>query len=368
MFSIMRSATNTNMPPTNTTSWEGNDVIEFEERQPSRLFQLWYKWTAIPEPPAPASFVKREAARRSRLVSIISLLLIGILVLFLPGSAATPNPLEIPLNLFLIAVCLIAILFNRRGMTIIAGATIVIASEIDLTATIVSTTPFYELAIALYSLYVITEFLAVSLLPKGYVFLVATINCLLIWLSITYQKQTPVMAADMHKLYWGAFLLQVGLQIIVAGIAFIWVSNATKALRRANRAEMVAALEHRLGQQKALALQEKQQLEESIQQLVEAYVDATKSQLVTKIPYPPAKVLWPLVGVINALWVRLQHTNQVEQDFQKLEQAIVSYTEFLRTAEQFPDKPLPSYRTRTALDPLVIALGQVHNAVRTRHK
>jgi hypothetical protein len=151
----------------------------------------------------------------------------------------------------------------------------------------------------------------------------------------------------------------VGLQLIIAGVVFIWVSSATNAIARANKAEMIATLEHTIAEQGTLIEKEKQALEESIKQIVQAHVDATNGQLVTRIPYPPAKVLWPLVGVVNSLWIRLRHSQQNEQELNQLKQAISAYTALVHRASISSQQAVPMQRTGTALDPLILSIGKL---------
>lgn len=159
----------------------------------------------------------------------------------------------------------------------------------------------------------------------------------------------------------------VGLQIIIAGVAYLWVRSAIRAITRADRAEMVAKLEHTLAEERAHFELAKHQLEQSIQQLVQTHADAMNGQMVAKIPYPPeARVLWPLIGVINSLWVRLQHTHQTERDLLQLKQAIASYTTLLRQSALTPQQPLPAYQTRTELDTLIFAVGNLQRTLRKR--
>ena len=128
---------------------------------------------------------------------------------------------------------------------------------------------------------------------------------------------------------------------------------------------MIAALEHTIAEERAYSEQARTQLEESIQQLVKAHIEAVNGQIVAKIPYPPeAKILWPLIGVINSLWVRLQHTHQMEHELRQLKQAITAYAEILHQVAHAPQQPLPMYRTKTDLDPLILAIGHLQRTLR----
>src|SRR5262249_14569682 len=119
--------------------------------------------------------------------------------------------------------------------------------------------------------------------------------------------------------------VSVALQLLSAGVAYIWVSSATHAIKRANRAEMVAVLEHTIAEERASAVREKRELEESFQQLVQMHIAATQGQVENQIPYPPSKALRPLVGAMHLLWARLQRTHHIEREYERLQQAIAYY-------------------------------------------
>jgi hypothetical protein len=79
---------------------------------------------------------------------------------------------------------------------------------------------------------------------------------------------------------------------------------------------------------------------------------ASKGQSPNQLPYPPAKVLWPLVGAMNLLASRSQRTQQIERDYQRLQQAIASYA---RIIQKDGHASLPRFQTGTLLDQLIMA-------------
>ncbi len=178
-----------------------------------------------------------------------------------------------------------------------------------------------------------------------------------------YAPRMQAMVQAMNADPFQTFFRPVSLQFFVAGVVALWVYTATKSAERANRAEMVAALEHTIAEQNNAAEQEKQELEESLQQLIKAHTDAVNGQVMARIPYPPAKILWPLVGVVNSLWARLQHTQQTESELQQLRGAIDSYTQLIYQASLSPQQPLPVLRTGTAFDSLSLSMKRLQEAL-----
>lgn len=352
-------------PPTTKQAWSPGEVLTPEPDWQDRLLGWWYRLTAIPEPPANASFVKREIARRVRLFSTVAFFFLIVLIIFFPACIFLPNRLVIYLDGLIIAITVFTLVLNRMRKPLLAGLILVIASELVLTAVIVTTLPFDETSIQLYDLYLIVDLLAVSLLRPQTIFALALSNSLFIYFDLMYQQHTQVLAHDLVTQFIPVLVRPVGLQIIIAGVAYLWVRSSTRAITRADRAEMIAALEHTIAEERAYSEQARMQLEESIQQLVKAHIEAVNGQIVAKIPYPPeVKILWPLIGVINSLWVRLQHTHQVEFELQQLKRAITAYAETLHQASLTPQQSLPIYRTKTDLDPLILAIGHFQRTQR----
>lgn len=347
--------------------WSPADIITVEPDWQDRLLGWWYDLTAHPEPPANASFVRREAARRVRLFSTVAFFFLLILLIFFPACLFLKNHLVIYLDGLIICITICTLVLNRAGRTLLAGVILVIASEAVLTTVIMTTLPLDEPSIQLYDLYLIVDLLAVSLIPPQSIFALAVVNSLFIGLDMALQPHTQGMATDLVTQFIPMVVRPVGLQIIIAGVAYLWVRSANRAIVRADRAEMVAKLEHTLAEERAHFEQAKLQLEESIQHLVQTHADAMNGQMVAKIPYSPeAKMLWPLIGVINSLWVRLQHTHRTEHDLRQLKQAIASYVALLHRSMLTPQQSLPVYQTRTELDALIFAVGNLQRALRKR--
>lgn len=363
----MRNSLISDTPSTSGT-WSPSEVITTEAPDlQERLLGWWYALTAVPEAPINASFAKREAVRRIRLFSTVNFFFIVVLLIFLPACPMLANPYVTALDASLIVVTVIALFINRMGMPFLAGVIVVIAAEITLTAVITTTLPFDEMSLQLYDLYLIIDLLAVSLIPPQSIFFLALINSVFIYFDLMYQPHIAILQHDLITQFIPIVVRPIGLQIIIAGVAYIWVRSATRAITRADRAEMVAALEHTIAEERSFSEQAKTQLEENIQQLVAMHAEAMNGQMIAKIPYPQeARILWPLIGVINSLWVRLQRAHQTEQELRQLKQVIASYAGLLHQGSLTPQKPVPIYRTKTELDALILEIGNLQRTLRER--
>jgi len=364
-FWIMRDSFFNETPPiaepVSEPSGFPSEVVEQGTDGMERLLGWWYKFTTPSRPPANASFIRREADRKARLLSTIIFFYLVLWMLFLLGSILSA-PSTIPGNLIGQGLGIAALLLNRAGKGTWGGVALVAWIELSFALVIVSARPLDVADTQLYDLFVMGELLTVSLLPVFCVFIVAFLNSAFIVVDLLYQPRTQALMAVLQKEFSAILIRPIAVQLIVAGVAAIWVYSAGKALERANRAEMVATLEHALSEQRAVVEQEKQELEASIQQLIQVHVDATKGQVVSRIPYPPAKVLWPLVGVINSLWVRLRQSQQTEQELQQLKRMMASYTEIVQRSNRL-GQPLPLPRTGTELDPLILSIKSLQDSL-----
>ncbi len=319
--------------------------------------QWWFKLTAMPEPAAGASFVKREAARKSRLASIIASFLLILFCIYFPADIASRSIPSLISTTAILPVALTAILFNRVGKTFWAGMVIVCAAELALSSLIWTARPLDVLNLQLYELLVIGELLAVSLLPGRVVFLAALYNGAIITCSLLYLPRTPALTQIVHQQFVTLLLYPIGVQFLVAGVTYLWVSSTLRAISRADRAEVVASLERQVAQQATVAAEEKRRLEEKINQIVQFHINAMKSNSTPKIPFAEeTKVLWPLINVIHSLYRRLRSAQQTEFELARLKRALVDYTNFVYSTDLAQYEKWP--QTRTDLDNLLYAFRQ----------
>ena len=332
--------------------WDTTEVVGQEPEQ-NRLFQWWYVLTAPPPITGNGNFVQREADRKARSLSSVAAFFLSVLLLFLPACFFMGTVIIFADVLAMVGT-LIGLIVNRMGQTRAAGILIVLGAEIALATAILLKGPLRPADIQLYDLYALIILLVASLLPIRSIFLFAAMHSAFIILELCIHPDTPALAQDLQPQaqLLPAIVRSVGLQLLGSTVAYIWVRSATRAIERANRAEMVATLEHTIAEERASSEREKQELEESIQQLIQAQIAATRGQITNQIPYPPSKVLWPLVGAMNLLWSRLQRAQQVEREHQRLQQVISSY---IRMVQKDGHASLPLAQTGTVLDQLILA-------------
>jgi hypothetical protein len=338
--------------PNEGQPWDTTEVVGQEPEQ-NRFFQPWYIWTAPPPAKGSGNFVQREVDRKARSLSSVAAFFLCVLLLFLPACFFM-GMTTIVADVIAIVGTLIGLVVNRLGNTRMAGILIVLGAEIALATAILLKGPFEPADIQLYDLYALIILLVASLLPPRTLLLFAAAHSAFIIVELYIHPDTPALAQNLQPQaqLFPAMVRSVGLQLLGSTVAYLWVRSATRAIERANRAVMVATLEHTIAEERAFSEREKQELEESIQQLIQAQMAATRGQIANQIPYPPAKVLWPLVGAMNLLWTRFQRVQQIEHEHQHLQHVISSY---IRIVQQERHASLPLVQTGTILDQLILA-------------
>ncbi|GER90849.1 hypothetical protein KDW_50110 [Dictyobacter vulcani] len=312
------------------------------------LIQWWYKSTSMSEVGSDASFVKRETVRKSQLLSTVLFYYTIVVIAFLPCCLYLPQPAIVWADAGLVVSAIAALFLNKYGYAMVASLTVVIMFELMLTLALGLITPLDEPSMQLYDLYIMGELLAVSLLPVRSVFIFAFFNSVIILASLLYQPHTAFFIIDMKTQLIPTMVRPIALQFIVAGVSYVWVKSTTKAIARADRAEMVATLEHALGDQK-------RDLEEGIEQILQTHVAIANGNLNARAPLTQDNALWQIARALNTLLVRLQRAVLAEKELQRVEQAVSSSVRAIQIAEQQRLSPRISF-TQTAIDPLIAAL------------
>lgn len=320
-----------------------------------KSFSWWYR-LAAPRPAAhDASLEQRELVRRGRLASIVLLIELLIGMVELPIALLGPNRASfgIPMVIY-VGIILIALLFNRRGQITFAGTLLVIALESVVMLDILTTPGGVDVfTLPMFDILIQADLIAVSLLPTGSVFIVAGINCLFAAGVLTFAHRTPALLHALTTQSYDAYLRPIVLHVIIAGVTYLWVRGATKAVERADRAEVIARLEHDLAEQTQHIAEQKQQLESSIQQIIETQGRVANGDLTARVPLTQSNVLWQVAGALNNLLARYQRSQQAEHELERTHSALAQVLTMLQDARNGKHPALPE-RSGTMIDALLI--------------
>ena len=285
------------------------------------ILRFWYRLSSPTEPKTSASFKEMERFRRGRAGSNLILALYLLLIISIPAQfVGTAN------YLLLIVIgsaftLVIAMLFNRLGKVYTAG-TIVTLTFIAFPVLNIVTTPggLSMLSLPLYGLLVLSLLCAVSFLPPWWVFIVALINSLFTWVSLSfpYLLHTAELSAVLAIASAGIIIPIILSQVLISIVAYTWVQSNSQSLLRADRAEELAKLEHDLGLQAEAAAQQKQLLEASIQKIVETHVRVANGDFSARVPLTEDNLLWQISGSLNNILARMQRLHQDANELQRM--------------------------------------------------
>jgi hypothetical protein len=318
----------------------------------------WYRLAAVPKPPTTATYIERERAQKMRSLSLAVLIIWVIFLLFIPGCFVIANARVIYADFGMMPICLIALIINKNRHPVVAAALVTICFEVALAAVCLTTWPFDEPSLQQYELFTLGDIMALTLLSPRGLRLVGLANALFIALDLVLQPHTAILNHDLQTQFFAILIRPVSIQLMVAFFVSSYAENQIETTKRADRAQMVAAMEHH---KVAEVINEKQDLERitnGVEQIVQQYVYIlNQSSQHGSIPQREAKindtglpsVLKPISSGYNLLLARLRSANEQARESDRLQQAIRYYTGQIQ-AGQFSPGQLRV--TGTSLDPL----------------
>ena len=281
---------------------QANDLMNIDSgilTLPESRPNWWLRFTSVPQDPNDSSFVARERVRRSRLASwlILGIMVFDLLLIPLSiGSTGTVAAIGAAfIGLVIAAIC------NHAGWVTFTGIFLVIVITGAVFASII-TEPNGLTMFDLpgYDVLTVTVVVAASILPAISAFFVAFINAVLVVLDFAVQPHAADIVAN-TQLYGAVGLLArpVALLFIVAIVGYLWVRGTHREVRRADRAEGMAALEHAYAEQR-------RQLEIGVQQILATHVRIANGDFGARAPLAQDNVLWQIAASLNSLVARLK--------------------------------------------------------------
>lgn len=317
-MSMKPSITGVN-PQQGEGEWSSKFLGNQEFSRRTGLMAWWNRLTAPPEPPPDASLAQRELARRGRLASTIVFFLIIVLFLALPiGIFGSNHAIAFLVSALLIAI-MISLLFNRAGKSNITGLIVSVAINIGLIMAI-RTSPggLSASVLGLFDILVFVEIFVASLLPVNWVLGAYLFNVAFIVFDITTQQRTASFAITMSTDFYTILVRPIILHTVVSAVLWLWVRSATQAIARADRAEVIAKLEHAIAEQEHATAEEKRQLDVSVQEIVQTHIRVSNGDFDARVPLREGTTLWTVAVSLNNLLSRFQRLRYAEQEIQKL--------------------------------------------------
>jgi hypothetical protein len=327
-------------------------LLDDQLQNRTAFFQFWYALTALPEVPADSSFAQREAVRRSRLSSSVLLFLLIACMSLVPVSylARAMYPWYMWLCLELAGVCIVALVLLRHGYTNTAGILVCVASYLTITTSLVTTMPFDETTLQGYDMYILLLLLCVWLLPPRWVFLFYLLSAAAIIGTLFYMPLSPVLQTDMHTRMFLILIRPLGILFSCGGVAYIAALSLNNAVRRANRAETVAVIEH--GQ-----LQIRSDLRTEVQNLVTTQVHVLNGNLDARVPLTNVRILFQVARSLNLLLVRLQRAVNAERQLQSVDVVVAGLVAHIQHLKVERKPVFLPWTDNPHLDPLIAEIN-----------
>lgn len=318
----------------------------------------WYRVSLPPKKTEDTSPAQREKTRYARLTTAFSLLLFLLTALLTPWSLFDSHNAAAPLIALLgLGAVTTALIFNKLGWNIAAASMIVSSTMINVTGTMI-TNPLDPSFVPVFSALVIPVILAGSLMPPVAALIEGLINCVLILLIALLQKHTPAYD-QMVRLGMTSvsIALPILLQIVVAIVTYVIMNNLLAAIRRADRAEEIVALQSEISEFERKQASDQEQLEKGIALIAQVHADIAAGNLTTRVPLGSEHVLWQIAVPLNNLLNRVQQWKNQADQAERTEAAITYAVHEMQEKRRFQQNAFFRQRTGTSVDPLLVEIN-----------
>ena len=271
----------------------------------------------------------REEARRKQVVSAILLVIVLLQLIDFPGAIMMHSFMAIGTVLLGLVLCGVAMLFNQFGKVGVVSILLILVVDLGCGLMLLTSPMGLDASdLPVFDVLIVSELIAVSLLPAVSVFPVALSNILFILAVLALMPRTPalnmMLASDMA---YNTIIQPVSLQIVVAVVSYIWVRSALRAIARADRAEEIAQLQRREAELLRREAERTHQLDMGSEHLLQVLVRAANGDRMARANLPPDNLLWRVGNALNLLLTRLRRAGQAEYEMQQLREANAQLTQ-----------------------------------------
>jgi len=288
----------------------------------SGLLGWWLSLTAPPRPLGLVPVAERERIRKAELTSVSMLAVFVFLVTLVSNSLADPSTGEAVGTMALGLV--LAALLNRTGRTRVAAWLVPTLLMLLIMAAIVQAKGGLRLIwLPAYDLFVLPIFLTSLIADRRSPWVFATIAITFIIGDFTLQPHAHITTANANGFddiayetnifsWWGMVNRHVALAFFAGFFGWLGATSVDSAIRRADRAEELAGLEHAVAEQR-------RQLEVGAQQLLETHVRVANGDFAARAPVVQDNILWQVAASLNNLLARLQKSAQSDHQLRRTE-------------------------------------------------
>lgn len=269
--------------------------------------------------PFPSSIARRsgvvmgEKSQHKFVVSVVLWVILLFQFVNLLEGVLSHSTVDIWTTLLGVGICCLALLFNSLNLLTIASILLIVVVDLGCGLMLLTTPMGLDVMdLPVFDVLIVSELIAVSLLPARSVFIVMGCNILFIGADLLLQPRTMEMQMMFHSsMVYSAVLQPILLQIIVAVITYVWVRSAIQAISRADRAEEIAELRRR-------EMERARELDMGVEHLSRVLVQVANGDHTMRAALNQSNVLWRVSNAINLLLTRVRKSIQAEQENKRL--------------------------------------------------
>jgi hypothetical protein len=321
-----------------------------DEQKVDREHSIIDWWVRITSP-------RLDSPRRSRNAwreEVASLIFIPIMFnVLLPIPAALNRPIQLAIlgAVFLIDVG--ALFLKRAGFMTAAGLILMTTAELGIATSILNLGGHFDsVNLPLYDDLIQVSLLSMAFFPPLVAFGIVLINCCFLFVTLTILPHAPDLSHHLAASFVGVIVSPITLQIISTFLAYIIVAALIKAIRRADKAEQLAALESQVIEQQRKDIQLKEQLNFGITEILSTLNEAANGNFAARAPLKQDNALWRIGYSINNLLARVQGFRNEKAELEKTRRVAAQLTMMLRTGQRLD---LENW-TGTCLDPIIVEM------------
>jgi hypothetical protein len=327
-----------------------------------KSFLAWWYRFSLPNRAPDVTPAERERTRYARLTSAFSLLILCISVPLTINTAINRVTATGPIFGVIGLTCVLgAIASNKMGFNRVAAFLLILYPTLIAGGALLRD-PLDPAFVPVFCALAVTVILAGSLMPPVFALVVALMNCGIIIADAIFQHHTDYYET-MIKTGGGSLVLglPIILQIIVAVVIYVILSNLITTIRRADRAEEIVALQKEIVDFQRRRVEDQQYLEREIATIAQAYSAIANGDLEARAQVAPESALWQVVAPLNTLLNRSQRWKESADQWDKTLLAIRYVRQELQRARNQRTPPTFPNPTETPVDlliPEVYALSQ----------
>lgn len=301
----------------------------------------------------------REQQRYAQLTSGFLLLFIvfyipGDLLLFFDAPTSSVQPM---IALISGAILFISFFLGKLGLQRSAAIGLLVLILVTVTGDLATNPLDPSIFPTTYAL-LFAVVMAGAALPPIAALIVGLVNCIDIILLVLLVPHTAMWTTMWQRGLYSIFIfLPICLQCGIAIICFVIMRNLITALRRADRAEEIVALQEAIATHEENRSSQQLQLEEALKRIAEVHARIANGDLSARVSLTEGDVLWAVAVPLNHLLNRLQAAKHAQDALMNLQQTAQSIAEQLHTNIQMHQtRMLPV--TGTILDPIILEINQ----------